>query len=490
MKRVVIIGGGIAGLSTAYFLIQEAREKGIEDLEVTLLEKSGKTGGNIVTEEVDGFLIEGGPDCFLSEKPWAMALCKRLGLGDRLQPTSTPRGRTFVLSRGRLHLLPEGVILMVPTKMLPMVTSTLISIPGKIRMGLELFIPRRKEKGDETLGAFVRRRLGREALDKIAEPLVAGVHAGDPDFMSIRASFPKFVEMEEQYGSLIKGMLARMAGMKGGSASKPDQASTKAGANAPGMPGMKKPTMFVTLKGGLTDLTEAIIAKIYKVKGVVIKTETAVKTIREVEDGYEVELAGNETIGADVVIAATPAYVTSELLKDVDAALSEKLTTIPYVSTATVSIGFNRAEVSHPLDGFGFVVPRTEGRRIMAASWSSVKWAGRAPDGKVLIRCFVGGASNAELVELSDEEMTAMVREELKDIMGIEAEPVLVRIFRWRRAMPQYNVGHEERVADIEGAASGHPGLYLTGSAFRGIGISDTVREAEAVAKKVALRLS
>ena len=481
MKRVVIIGGGISGLSTAYFLVEEAREKGIKDLEITLLEKSGKTGGNIVTEEVDGFLIEGGPDCFLSEKPWAMALCMRLGLGERLQPTSTPRGRTFVLSRGRLHLLPEGVILMVPTKMLPMITSTLISLPGKIRMGLELFVPKRKDKGDETLGAFVRRRLGSEALDKIAEPLVAGVHAGDPDFMSIRASFPKFVEMEEQYGSLIKGMLARMAGMKGGAAKKPDPAA----ASAPGLPGMKRPTMFVTLKGGLTDLTEAILDKI---KDVAIKTETAVKTIREVGGAYEVELAGGATIVADAVIAATPAHVTSTLLKDVDAALSEKLTTIPYVSTATVSIGFNRAEVSHPLDGFGFVVPRTEGRRIMAASWSSVKWAGRAPEGKVLIRCFVGGASNAELVELSDEEMTAMVREELKDIMGIDAEPVLVKIYRWRRAMPQYNVGHEERVADIEGAVAEHPGLYLTGSAFRGIGISDTVREAEATAKKVFQR--
>ncbi|MCK4739662.1 MAG: protoporphyrinogen oxidase, partial [Deltaproteobacteria bacterium] len=214
MKKIVIIGGGISGLATAYFVLEEAKSKGLKDLEVTLIEKNDRTGGNIVSEIKDGFLIEGGPDCFLSEKPWAMALCKRLGLGDRLLPTSTPRGRTFILSNNKLHLLPEGVILMVPTKMIPMITSTLISLKGKIRMGLEFFIPKRKEKGDETLGDFVTRRLGKEVLDKIAEPLVAGVHAGCPETMSIRASFPKFVQMEEEYGSLIKGMVAKMAGMK------------------------------------------------------------------------------------------------------------------------------------------------------------------------------------------------------------------------------------------------------------------------------------
>ncbi len=213
MSRVVVIGGGIAGLTTCYHILQEAREAG-RKIDITLIDKGERPGGNIRTEQAGGFLIEGGPDCFLSEKPWALRLCRRLGLGDSILPTSKPRGKTYVFSRGKLHLLPEGVILMVPTKMIPLLTSSLLTLSGKLRMAIEPFIPKRKEKGDESLGDFVTRRLGKEALDKIAEPLVAGVHAGDPDTMSIRSSFPKFVELEEQYGSLVNGMIARMAIMK------------------------------------------------------------------------------------------------------------------------------------------------------------------------------------------------------------------------------------------------------------------------------------
>ncbi|MEE9613992.1 MAG: protoporphyrinogen oxidase [Thermodesulfobacteriota bacterium] len=471
MKRIVIIGGGISGLSTAYSLVEHAREQGVTGLDITLIERSGRTGGNIVTEKRDGFLIEGGPDCFLSEKPWAMELCKKLGLGDRLLSTTAPRGRTFVLSGGRLHLLPEGVILMVPTRILPFLTSGLITLPGKIRMGLELFVPRRTEKGDESLEAFVTRRLGREALDKIAEPLVAGVHAGEPETMSVRSSFPKFVEMEETHGSLIKGMLAKMKGMR-----KPPEPSGGGGEGGPRL------TMFMTLEGGLTELVEALLQRL---DGVTIKTGTAVDSIRRRHGGWEVEIAGGPPIEADAVVAATPAYVTSRFLEGLDDLLVEKLVSIPYVSTATVSIGYKREDIKHPLDGFGFVVPRTEKRRIMAATWSSVKWAGRAPEDKVLIRCFVGGTNRSDLVSLGDEETTKMVREELSDIMGIDAEPLFVRIFRWKSSMPQYTIGHGERIESIEGLTANHPGLYLTGSAYHGIGISDTVREAEATAKKV-----
>ncbi|MDH4226682.1 MAG: protoporphyrinogen oxidase, partial [Deltaproteobacteria bacterium] len=423
------------------------------------------------TEKTEGYLIEGGPDCFLSEKPWAMALCRKLGLGDRLMPTARPRGKTFVLSKGKLHLLPEGVILMVPTKMLPLLTSSLISIPGMIRMGLELFIPKKKGNKDESLAEFVTRRLGKEALDKIAEPLVAGVHAGDPDTMSIRSSFPKFVELEEKYGSLIKGMLARMksGGMHGGA--KP--AASQAG---------PRPTMFMTLKGGLVELIDKLVER--SKDAVEIRTNTMAADIKENKElGYAITLGDGSSLRADAVIFTTPAHVTANLIGGVDRELPQLLRTIAYVSTATVSIAFEKKDIKHPLDGFGFVIPRTEGRKIMAATWSSVKWEGRAPDDKVLIRCFVGGASNAALVDMTDEEMSAVVRAELKDIMGIDAVPVLTRIYRWKNSMPQYTIGHIERVEEIMKLSSRHKGLYLTGSAYKGIGISDTVREAEETAK-------
>ncbi|MBI5492547.1 MAG: protoporphyrinogen oxidase [Deltaproteobacteria bacterium] len=471
MKRVVVIGGGIAGLSAAYSL-REHQPKGM-DFEIVLLEKKETLGGNIRTERAGGFLIEGGPDCFLSEKPWAMELCKRLGLTDSLLPTNESNRKTFVLSRGRLHELPEGVILMVPTKILPLATSSLISLPGKIRMGMEFFIPRRKDRGDETLGDFVRRRLGAEALEKIAEPLVAGVHAGDPETMSIRASFPKFVQLEEEHGSLIRGMLKRMAQMKRPGAHKP----------APQKPGPKV-TMFMTLKEGLSLLIDTLTERLSKEPDTKIYKGSVVTSLSRKEDIFEVGLEGGKLIQADSVIIAAPAYAASSLLSSFDRELSEKLLTIPYVSTATVSIAFKRSDVKHPLNGFGFVVPRTEGRSIMAATWTSVKFKYRAPDDSVLIRCFVGGSKNAELVSLSDEEMIAMVKGELKEIMGIDAAPVLARVFRWINSMPQYTIGHEERVAWVEDRLNRHPGLYLTGSAYHGIGISDSVRYGEVVAKK------
>ena len=466
MKRVVIIGGGIAGLSTAYSLIEHSRLKGVKDPHITIIEKSANLGGNIKTEKIDGFLVEGGPDCFLSEKPWAMELIKRLGIETSLLPTRKPRGKTFVYHKGKLRLLPEGVILMVPTRMFPLATSSLITIPGKIRMALEFFIPKRKEKTDESLGDFVRRRLGKEALDKIAEPLVAGVHAGDPETMSVRASFPKFVELEEKHGSLIRGMLARMKAMR---------AHVK--------PGVKSNiTMFMTLRHGLIELVSAIVSKL---EGVEIKTGAGVKGVLKKEGGYEVLVDGGHSIEADSVVIAAPAYVASELVKALDKELSEKLLSIPYVSTATVSIGYKRKDIAHPLDGFGFIVPKIEKRKLMAATWSSIKWEGRAPEDSVLIRCFIGGAKNEELVSLNDKDMTGVALSELKEIMGIDAEPLFIRIFRWIKAMPQYTIGHEERVSKIEELTGRHAGLYFTGSAFKGIGISDTVREGEVTAKKV-----
>ncbi|MBI5885707.1 MAG: protoporphyrinogen oxidase [Deltaproteobacteria bacterium] len=468
MKRLVVIGGGIAGLSLAYS-IREHQKPG-QECEVVLLEAKARIGGNIRTEKTGGFLIEGGPDCFLSEKPWAMELCKRIGLEAELLMTNEARRKTFVLSRGRLHELPEGVILMVPTKLIPLATSSLISIPGKIRMALEFFIPARKEKTDESLGSFVRRRLGAEALEKIAEPLVAGVHAGDPETMSVRASFPKFVQMEQEHGSLIRGMLKRMAlGRK---------------THKPGEAGRKRVTMFVTLRNGLSTMIDELGKRLLNAPNTHIRTDAAVAAVVPRDNGYEVQFENGSTLAADAVAIAAPAYAAGALLEKMDLHLSARLLNIPYVSTATVSIAFKKKDIKHPLNGFGFVVPKVEGRRIMAATWTSVKFDYRAPDDSVLMRCFVGGAKNAELVLLNDGDMIAMVRQELKEIMGIDAEPVLARVFRWMNSMPQYTIGHEERIEAIEEAVERHPGLFITGSAYHGIGISDSVRWSEVVAKK------
>ncbi len=468
MKRVVIIGGGIAGLAAAYALKENA---GSGAVDVALFEKQPRLGGNIKTENIDGFIVEAGPDCFLSEKPWAMGLCKRLGLGERLLPTNDAHRKTYVLSGKRLHELPEGVILMIPTKILPLLLSPLISMRGKLRMALEPFIPRKKDKGDETLGDFVRRRLGAEVLDKIAEPLVAGVHAGDPDTMSIRSAFPKFVELEENYGSLILGMVKRMRGSK---------AAGLGRANA----GI---TMFMTLKGGLRELVDELERRLtgFDDKNTHVRTGVEVSGISRSGGIYKVMLSTGDVINADAVIIAAPAYVASSLLAGLDAGLSKKLLEIPYASTATVSVAFRKADVRRPMDGFGFVVPMSEKRRIMASTWSSVKFKYRAPDDFVLMRCFLGGAKNPEMLSLSEDELIGIVLKELKDIMGIDAVPALTRAYKWPRSMPQYTVGHEQRVGQIEQRVSeAHPGLFLAGSAYRGIGISDNIRNAEDAARQ------
>lgn len=463
MKRIVVIGGGISGLSTAYYIKEQSVAAGYP-VECLLIEKGNVLGGNIVTERVNGFLIEGGPDCFLSEKPWAAQLCRHLGLGDEIIPTQEDNKGTSVFSNGRLHNMPEGLILMVPTKIMPLITTSLFSLRGKVRMALEIFVPRKRDKEDESLGSFVRRRLGREALEKIAEPLVAGIHAGNPETMSMRASFPKFIEMEELYGSLIKGMIARMK--KTGMVQRPTSGP--------------KPTMFMTLKGGLGTMIDAILSRLDSFS---IKFGTTVSRIEVRDKRYLVFLDGGEVVDADSVILATPAYISSALLKDVDIPLSDKLLAIPYASTATVSLAFKSSEVNIPRS-FGFVIPGMESRKIMAATFTSYKFEGRAPEGHVMIRCFIGGSKNENLVDLDDSKMVEMIKGELKDIVGIDAEPVLSKVYRWRKAMPQYTIGHLDRVRWLFDRLHKHPGIYLTGSAYHGVGISDSIREGEVTAKK------
>ncbi len=472
MRRAIIIGGGLSGLSTAYYLQQEVARSRL-DIETILIEKENRFGGCIVTDEVGDFIIEGGPDCFLAEKPWAIQLCEELGLGDRLLCTNEENRRVFILSSGKLHQLPEGFMLMVPTSITPFLKSSLISLPGKIRMAMDLFLPRKRTDEEESLAQFVKRRLGNEALEKIAEPLVAGIHAGTPETMSLSSTFPRFIQLEEEYRSLILGMLAR--GRKASEFNKKRS-------------GPKK-TMFMSLVDGMMELTDAIQGRLDEGsllpdKKVVRINHIGKATTRD-HSPYEVHLEDGEILEADSVVLATPTYITAELLQEMAGTLSEVLLLIPYVSTATISLVYRASEIHHPLDGFGFVIPRAERRKIMASTWTSVKFPHRSRPDSALLRAFVGGAHNEDLVDLDDEEMLKVVRGELMDIMGITAQPIITRIYRWDKSMPQYMLGHAERLSHLEEELLHYPGLYLTGCAYRGIGISDCIHEGQLTTEKV-----
>jgi oxygen-dependent protoporphyrinogen oxidase len=463
--RVAIVGGGIAGLAAAYYLQEGARRAGAP-LSYTLIESAPDFGGKIVTHQADGFTIEGGPDSFITQKPAALRLCRELGLEDRLLGTNDARRKVYVLDGGRLRSLPDGVMLVVPTRFAPFALSPLISVPGKLRMGMDLFIPPRRDDGDESLADFIRRRLGQEALDKIAEPLMAGIHVADAERLSLQATFPRFIQLEQKYGSLIKGMLtqkARRAAGRGNGA------------------GREEMSLFMTLQGGLRELVEALVAHL---DGELLPG-TAVSGLDRAGEGYRLRLSDGRTLGADAVILATPAFVTADLVEPMHARLATELRAIRYVSTATLSLGFRRAEFEHPLDGFGFVVSSRDKSRLMACTWTSTKFNRRAPGEHVLVRAFVGGPRNEHLVLLSDEELLGLVREELREVMGVNAQPVFTRLYRWPEGNPQYDVGHLERVDRLEALAADLPGLYLTGSAYRGVGLPDCIQQGQNTAQSI-----
>ena len=472
-KKIAIIGGGIGGLSAAYAIEKEADAKNLNNrlnIKIDVFEKQGRMGGNIQTDRIDGFVVEGGPDCVYSEKPASLELCNEIGLENELLRTREEKKGTFVYWNGRLHNLPEGVILMIPTMIMPILLSPLISLPGKLRMALEPFIPKRTSEEEESLSQFVRRRLGKELLEKIAEPLVGGIHAGNAETMSIKASFPRFVDLEQKYGSLIRGMLARKKQM---------------GLTSKG----KRPkyTMFMTLKKGLQDFTDTLQKKLSKTKFHINKE---VSSISQENGGYEITFKDGMLQKYDSVIIATPAYNAAELIKGMNANLSDKLMEIPYSSTATVSLAYSFSDLKSIQKGFGFIVPRISNRKIMAATYTSNKFLFRAPEGKGLVRCFVGGAQKEELVSLDDKEMGKMVRKELKEIAGIDGQPLFTKIYRWEKAMPQYVIGHIDRVKKIEALFAECPGLYSSGSAYNGIGTSDCISTSRKVGESVVGFLS
>jgi protoporphyrinogen/coproporphyrinogen III oxidase len=470
-KQVVIIGAGIAGLATAYTLQERARAEGLS-IRYMLLESSAKLGGKIVTDQPEGCVIEGGPDSFLAQKPWAAQLAQALGLEQDLIGTNQEQKKLFVVNRGRLTPMPDGVMLIIPTRFMPFITTTLISWPGKIRMGMDFFIPRRKDDSDESIGNFIRRRLGKEALEKIAEPLMSGIHVSDPEQQSLLGTFPRFRALENQHGSLIRGMLAQQRAARSNRKVVPtsDKSSWKS-------------SVFVSLRGGMKQLVQALEKSLEQNQ---IQTGcTVTKILPLPEGGYRISTAKGETLRADAVVLATPAFISSSLVSGFSTELASALKTIRYVSTATVSLAFRKSDVGNPLHGVGFIIPRRENRRISACTISSTKFSYRAPQDQILLRCFLGGPGHEEVVEHSDAQIIADARAELETLLGIHAEPILARVYRWVKGNAQYDVGHLERVKEIHTMCAETPGLFLTGSAYEGIGVPDCIHQGQQAAEKV-----
>lgn len=449
--EVLVLGGGIAGLATAYQLHQQK-------IPFTLLEAGPRVGGVVFSEAVDGFNVDGGPDALLIQKPDGIKLCQELGLGNRLVVTKLPR-LAYIQRGGRLHALPAASVMGIPTEWGPFIRTGLFSWPGKVRMGMELFVPRRQDTGDESIGAFMRRRFGNEAVEYLAEPLLAGIHAGDVDRLSIRALFPRFPEAEQRAGSLLRAFRAQ-----------PRHTPSPDGA-------------FKSLPGGLGELIAALEAALPAES---LRRRTPVTSVSFDGSRFRVDTATGDTFTARAVVAATPAFVSAQTLRAVAPRVAELCGEIPYASAATVALAFNRSDISHPLNGSGWVVPRVEKTGIMAGSWLSSKWPCRAPDGKVLLRAFLGGARDPGAFAKSDAEMIATALNAMRPLIGITGDPLFTRVYRWENANAQHEVGHLERLAAIERALASHPGLFVTGSGFRGVGIPDCVADGRATARQVS----
>jgi len=458
MKKAIIIGGGISGLSTAWLLRDKARKAGLE-LDLSLLEKETRVGGKIWSIREEGYTCEWGPNGFLDSKPQTLELCSAIGVQGNLHRSNDNARKRFIFSGGELHPLPEGG----PS----FLKSRLISWPGKLRLALEPtpFIAAAPAGVDETLAAFGRRRLGKEALDKLIAPMVSGIFAGDPETMSLVSCFPRIAELEREYGGLIRAMVM-LAKKK-----KRDVAEGKVVSSAAGPGGV-----LTSFREGIQYLSDALLASL---EGIV-KRGSAVVSVNKGQGGaYRVTCADGSEHEADLVIAASPAYAVADMLDGFDREISQVLRQIPYASMTVVCFGYERDRIAHPLDGFGYLIPKKEGRSTLGTLWDSSMFENRAPAGKVLLRSMMGGACFPEYVKLGDDEVVARVRRDLQATMGIEAEPSFVRVFRHPQAIPQYTVGHCQRLEALAGLLKAHPGLVLTGNSYRGIGLNDCVAAAQ-----------
>ncbi len=457
IHRVVVVGGGIAGLTAAYRLAQAGA--GDAKLEIDLVERSDSLGGKIFTEHIDNFLVEGGPDTFLTRKPEAIALCNELGIGDRLIPTNPVLCRSFVSRGGKLYQLPEGMSGFVPSKLGPLLWSGVLSPRGKLRAASELFVPRYKGDTEESVAAFVRRRLGHEAYDRLVEPVLCGIYAGDGEQLSLLAVAPILRDMEEEKGSVLRGL--RLA--------------TKAAAGEVN----KFPTPFVSLAGGLQELIGALERNLGTVR---VRTGLQAIAARRSEGTFTFQLSNGEEIRATAVIFATPSFATAGLLQTINPPASQDLRKIRFVSNAAVTMGFRTLDVTRPLNGYGYVVPRCENTMVLACSWTSSKLPNRAPDGNVLVRVFLGRDGREVDDTQSDDALIRTARDEVRAVLGASNDPVFARLFRYPQAMPQYTVGHLDRLAQIDRALESTPGVFLAGNSYRGVGIPDCIRSGQQAA--------
>jgi oxygen-dependent protoporphyrinogen oxidase len=465
MTRIVAIGGGIAGLAAAHRIV-ELNAGRSSPIEIVLLEASSRIGGAIATEQVGDFLVEGGPDSFITEKPSALRLCERLGLAPRLVSTQSAFQKIHVVRGGKLEALPEGFFLLAPTRLWPFLQTPLFSWSGKLRIAAEIMLPR-GQSADESLGAFVRRRFGREALERVAQPLIGGIYASDPDRLSLNATMPRFHDMERQHGSVIRAMWSEQR-------RRARQRESGSGARW---------SLFVTLAGGMYEMVEAM-AKHFP-DGSLRLDASAVELKRTDTNKWDIVLADGSVIAADGVVLAAPASQTASMLKSIAQDAASDLQQITYASTATVSFAYRSEDFPKQPDSFGFVVPAIERRKIVACTFSSLKYPGRAPRSHILLRAFVGGALQPELFDADDATMESNVRSELSRLLGVTAQPQFSRLWRHPNSMPQYHVGHPARVQRIESSLSSFSTLALAGSAYHGVGIADCVRTGEEAAEKV-----
>lgn len=462
--HITVLGGGITGLAAALRLARAA-----PGVRITLIEAADRLGGKIRTEQIDGFTIEGGPDSFLAVKARGVGLSHEVGLAGELQGVTRREKRAFILCNGRLHDLPEGLTGLVPTRLAPLARSRLLTLRGKMRLALDYVLPARRGTQDESLGNFIRRRLGSEAWERLVEPLMAGIYAADGDTLSLAATFPQLREAERAHGGLICGVLA-------------------ARRSAPLPP---PPSAFLTPRSGLAALVSALEGQL-QIAGVTVRLGVAAESIATTSDGYQILLGDGGSLQAEAVILATPSFAAARLLADIDRDLSAELAAIEHASTAIVTLAFRREDIPHPLNGHGYVVPRVEGGPILACTWSSRKWAERAPEGRELLRVFVGrsGFDALNIEDVDDETLIAIARQEVASRLGIIADPALIRLHRWPRGMPQYTIGHPERIARIEARISVHPGLSIAGNAYHGVGIPDCIASGECAAEAVIAHMA
>ncbi len=460
-RHVVILGAGISGLAAAVRLATTAPE-----VRVTVLEAGPRPGGILQTEHAEGFTLELGADSFITNKPEGLELCRQVGFEDELIQTDDRFRRTFVVRDGKLLPVPVGFQVMAPTRLTSVLTSPVLSLGGKLRLLAERFVKARPDNQDESLASFARRRLGHEVFDRLVQPLAAGIYTADADKLSLRATLPRFLEMEQAHGSLIK-------------ATRSAASSSESGARY---------SLFVTPRGGFSSLIEALVARL-PAGSLQLNTAATGVTVGS-SKRWTITLAKGQPLTADAVIVALPGPVTGALLGGLDARFGELIRSIPYAGAAIVTLAYRRDQITHPLDGFGVVVPDIERRDLLAASFSSVKFPCRAPEGQVLIRAFVGGARREDLVHRDDDELRLLAHEELASLLGIRGRWHLCRISRYHGRMPQYHLGHLDRVADIEAQAARWPGLELAGNAFRGVGIPDCIRSGWQAADRAIAGLS